>query len=88
MTVGMLRLPDTGDSQTVEDQMDAFAAEIETKLTQTALRGILPSIKTFAYDGTPLMGEVEDDDGNTHAEIHIAWRIGYATLEGSPGSLL
>lgn len=85
--VGMLRLPGTGDTYTVEDKMDAVAAEIETKLTQSILRGSVPSIQSLTLSST-VMEVIEDGDGSYHAEVRLDWRVGYSTLEGSPGSLL
>jgi len=80
---GMLRLPGTGDTQTIEDKMDAVAAEIESKLTQSALRGIVPMIETLTLAGTG-MEVIPEDDGIDHAEVILSWRISYATEEGLP----
>lgn len=84
---GMLRLPGTGDTQTIEDKMDDVAAEIETKLTQTTLRAEVQQIQSLSLTNTS-MEVVEEEDGTMHAEVILSWRISYSTLEGSPGSLL
>jgi hypothetical protein len=85
--VGMLRLPGTGDTYTVEDRMDEVSAEIETKLTQSALRDSVPQVQSLSLVST-VMEVIEDGEGNYHAEVTTSWRVGYSTLEGSPGSLL
>lgn len=85
--VGMLKLPGTGDTYTIEDRMDAAAAEIESKLTQSALRGTVPSIGALTLAGTS-MEVVLEDDGIDHAEVILQWRISYATEEGSPETLI
>lgn len=84
---GMLRLDGTGDTQTIEDQMDAVAAEIETKLTQSALYAALPGVQSLSLAST-IMQVIQEIDGVDHAEVITSWRIGYATLEGSPDSLM
>lgn len=85
--VGMLRLPGTGDTYTIEDKMDALSAEIETKLTRSVLRDSVPSIQSLTLSSTS-MEVIEDEEGKYHAEVRLDWRIGYSTLEGIPGSLL
>jgi hypothetical protein len=84
---GMLRLPGTGDTYTIEDKMDECAAEIETKLTQSALRGEVAQVQTLSLVSTS-MEVVIEDDGVDHAEVITSWRIGYSTLEGSPETLI
>ena len=85
--IGMLRLPGTGDKESVEDKMDEVSAEIETKLTQSALRDSVPQIQSLSLVST-VMEVIEDGEGNYHAEVTLSWRVGYSTLEGYPGSLL
>lgn len=83
---GMLKLPGTGDTYTIEDRMDECAAEIEAKLTQSALRDEVP-IGTVALTSTS-MEVILEEDGIDHGEVILQWRIGYSTLEGFPGSLI
>jgi hypothetical protein len=83
---GMLLLPGTGDRETIEDQIDTLSAEVETKLTQSALRAELPQVQTLALVSTD-MELVEEEDGK-HAEVILSWRIGYSTEEGSPETLI
>ena len=84
---GMLKLPGTGDTYTIEDRMDECAAEIETKLTQSALRAELSQVQTLALVSTS-MEVILEDDGIDHAEVILQWRIGYSTEEGSPETLI
>jgi hypothetical protein len=84
---GMLRLPGTGDTYTIEDKMDEVAAEIETKLTQSALRAEVLQVQSVELAGTS-MEVVIEVDGVDHAEVILSWRIGYSTLEGSPETLI
>ena len=84
---GMLRLPGSGDTYTIEDEMDAVALEIETKLTQTALRATVPQIHSMFLKNTS-MDVVIEESSIDHAEIIMSYEINYATLEGSPGTLI
>ena len=84
--VGMLRLPGTGDTYTIEDRMDECAAEIETKLTQSAMRDEV-QIGTAALTSTG-MEVIIEEDGIDHAEVILSYQIGYTTQEGSPGSFI
>ena len=84
---GMLRLPGTGDTYTIEDRIDECAAEIETKLTQSALRAEVAQVQSLSLVSTSFEFP-EEDDGNYHAEVITSWRIGYSTLEGIPGTLI
>lgn len=84
---GMLKLPGTGDTYTIEDKMDAVAAEIETKLTQSALRAEIPQVQSLSLINTS-MDVILEDDGIDHADVILSWRVGYSTLEGFPDSLI
>jgi hypothetical protein len=84
---GMLRLPGTGDTYTIEDKMDEVAAEIETKLTQSALREEVMQVGSLALVSTS-MEVIIEEDGVDHAEVITSWRVGYSTLEGSPETLI
>lgn len=83
---GMLRLPGTGDTYTIEDRMDECAAEIETRLTQHALRDEV-QIGTMALTSTS-MEVILEEDGIDHAEVILSYQISYTTQEGLPGSLI
>lgn len=85
--VGLLRLPGTGDTQTIEDKMDAMAADIETKLTQTTLRAVVSKVETLTLVSTK-MDVIMEPDGVDHAELHQTWKVTYSTREGLPETLI
>lgn len=85
--VGLLRLPGTGDTQTIEDRMDTMAAEIETKLTRTALAATVPAVKGLSLIASR-MDVILEEDGIDHAELNLTWRVNYYTAEGSPETLI
>jgi hypothetical protein len=88
--VGMLRLPGTGDKESIEDRMDEVAAEIETKLTQDTLRAkvMVGSLEHISTSMAVIEGEGQDGQYTYHAEVTLSFRIGYSTEEGSPDSLI
>lgn len=91
--VAMLKMPGTGDgssmTETVEDRMDVVAAEIETKLTTTALGAIVSKAKTLELKSTAMEVVVNETDGSiSHAELTQTWAITYNTVEGAPETLI
>jgi hypothetical protein len=89
IVTGMLRLPGNGDTYTIEDRMDECAAEIEAKLTQSALRAEVAQVQSLELVSTGLEVIVEDfENGVNHGEVITSWRIGYSTEEGSPETLI
>ncbi len=91
--VGMLRMPGmgngTGDSETVEDRMDAMAAEIETKLTAATLTASVNKVKTVALQSSSMEIVVNEEDGTvSHAVLTQIWQVSYVTAEGSPETLV
>ena len=84
VSVGMLRLPGTGDTVTIEDKMDALAEEVETKLTNAVIRALLPGIGWIALDTTRMDVVVTEEIKPDHAEVTLAWNASYATEEGAP----
>ena len=91
--VGMLKMPGTGDgtsmAETVEDRMDAMAAEIETKLTITTLTAIVAKAKTLALQSTGMDVVTNEADGSiSHAELTQVWQVTYDTAEGAPETLI
>jgi hypothetical protein len=84
--VGMLRLPGTGDTQTVEDRMDALAEEVETKLTTAAVRGLI-AINSCSLVSTVMDVFIEEESVD-HAEIKLVYNIVYTTLDGAPSALI
>lgn len=85
--VGLLRLPGTGDTYTIEDKMDAVAAEIETKLTTSTLRAIVPRVQSVMLTSSN-MDVVIEEDGIDHAELNQTWSISYSTMEGLPEAFI
>ena len=85
--VGLLRLPGSGDTYTIEDKMDELAAEVETKLTRTALKTAVPKIHSLVLESTS-MNVVIEPDGVDHGEVHMAWKVSYANAEGAPSVLI
>lgn len=84
--VGMLRLPGTGDTQTVEDRMDALAEEVETKLTTAAVRGLV-AINSCSLVSTVMDVFIEEESVD-HAEVKLVYNIVYTTLDGQPSTLI
>lgn len=85
--VGLLRLPGTGDTYTIEDKMDAVAAEIETKLTTTTLRAAVSRVQSVMLVASK-MDVIMEEDGIDHAELNQTWRVSYSTLEGLPEAFI
>jgi hypothetical protein len=86
--VGMLRMPGNNDTETIEDRMDAMAEEIEGKLTNADLRATVPRIQFITLISTDMNVIIQDDDKIDHAELLQSWQVGYATVEGVPGTLV
>jgi len=91
--VGMLKMPGmgngTGDSETVEDRMDAMAAEIETKLTLSTVQAALAKVKTISLQTSGMEIVINEDDGSvSHAVLTQVWAVTYDTVEGSPETLI
>lgn len=85
--VGLLRLPGTGDTYTIEDKMDAVAAEIETKLTTATLRAAVSKVQSVMLVASK-MDVILEEDGIDHAELNQTWQVSYSTLEGLPESFI
>jgi hypothetical protein len=85
--VGLLRLPGTGDTYTIEDKMDDLAAEVETTLTRASLKVVVPKIQSLVLKSTS-MNVVIEPDGVDHGEVHMNWEVSYATAEGAPSVLI
>jgi hypothetical protein len=85
--VGMLRIANT-DTITIEDKMDVMALEVETKLTNAAIRAVLPGIESLAITSTSLDLIVTDDDAIDHAEVTITCEVICANAENAPSTIL
>jgi hypothetical protein len=86
--IGMLRLPGSGDTQTIEDKMDAMASDIETRLTYAALNATLTKVETFALESTNMDVVVDEEGAVDHAELTMIWRATYANNEGAPDTFI
>lgn len=84
--VGFLRLPGTGDTQSVEDRMDALAEEVETKLKSSALRAVV-AVKSCSLIST-VMDVFLEEESIDHAEIKMVYEVVYTTLDGFPEVLI
>ncbi len=86
--VGMLRLPGSGDTISIEDKMDALALEVESKLTFNALESTLSGVQTLLMQGTELDVVVSEDGAIDHAEVIINFEITCASAEDAPATIL
>lgn len=85
--VGLLKIS-AGETETIEDQMDAMSALIEQTLTEEQLHGTLPLVKELTLQSTQMDVILSTDDTISHAEVSTNWLIKYMTLEGVPETLL
>jgi hypothetical protein len=90
VVVGHLRMPGNTDTETIEDRMDAVAAEIETKLTFSTLQAVAGLSKLGSLDltSTEMTVVVDEQDAPDHAEVTLLFVAGYTTAEGSPATLI
>ena len=86
--IGMLKMPGNQDFITIEDQMDAMADEIESKLTNALIRSSLVHIGWLVLKETQMQVIVKDDDTISHAEVTQTWMASYATTEGVPDTMI
>lgn len=88
VVAGRLRLPGNNDTETVEDRMDALAAEVETTLTFAALVATLTQLKGLHLASTEMVVVLNDDDAPQYAEVTLSFTARYYTQEGSPATLI
>ena len=88
VVAGRLRLPGNNDTETGEDRMDALAAEVETKLTFTALIATLPLTKSLHLGATEMVVVTDEQDAPQYAEVTLQFTARYATAEGTPETLI
>jgi len=86
--VGMLRMPGNGDTQTIEDKMDAMTAELETKLSFSTLQAAVGAVKGMTLTGTTMEVVLTPEEAISHAEVTQVWQVDYYTADGSPEALL
>ena len=68
--------------------MDDIAAEIETKLTLTAVQTALPKVESFMLTDTRLELAVDQEENPSYGAVVMNYLISYATIEGTPGTLI
>ena len=90
VVVGHLRMPGNTDTETIEDRMDAVAAEIETRLTFSTLQAVsgLSKLGSLDLTSTEMNVVVDEQDQPDHAEVTLLFVAGYTTAEGSPATLI
>ncbi len=85
---GRLRLPGNNDTETIEDRMDALAAEVESRLSFSALLALLPQIKGIQLTNTEMVVVTDDQDSPQYAEVTLSFTARYATAEAAPETLI
>ena len=88
IVAGRLRLPGNNDTETIEDRMDALAAEVETTLTFAALLATLPQLKRLRLTNTEITVVIDDQEVPQYAEVTLSFVARYATAEGLPETLI
>lgn len=88
VVAGRLRLPGNNDTETVEDRMDALAAEVETKLTFSALLATLIQIKSLRLTSTEMVVVTDEQDAPQFAEVTLQFMARYFTAEALPETLI
>lgn len=85
---GRLRLPGNNDTETVEDRMDALAAEVETKLAFSALLPTLPLLKGLRLMNTDLAVITDETEAPQYAEVTLLYVARYVTADAAPATLI
>lgn len=85
---GRLRLPGNNDTQTVEDSMDALAAQVETTLTFAGVQASLAQLQALHLASTEMVVVTNEDAQPQHAEVTLAFVAEYYTQEGIPATLV
>lgn len=84
--VGMLRI--NNDNLEIEQIMDAFCLEVESKLISSNLRALVPQFESFSMVSTNLDIIVTEDDAIDHAEATMNFVVTCANSETSPSVLI
>lgn len=84
IVVGLIRIPSSGETETIEDRMDAVALKIESYVTEEALYDDLPALKTVDLVNSAMDVILNQDDKISHAEVTLTYKIVYTTMEGMP----
>lgn len=88
--VGMLRLPGSGDTQSIEDKMDAMANEIETMVTNATLRAVagMSQIESVSLGPATMDLAIDEENNVDHAELQMSFDVKYMVAEGAPETIL
>lgn len=85
VTRGRLRVIENEDD---EDRVNTLAAELETKLTHTALNTALSNkVRRFHLVSTDIDQAVEDDE-RVFLDVTLTWNIWIYTVHGSPETMV
>lgn len=88
IVAGRLRLPGNNDLETVEDRMDALAAEVESKLRFAALVAAVPLLHALRLVASDMTVVTDEQDAPQYAEITLQYLAAYATQEGVAETLI
>jgi len=85
-TIGRTRIT---DGESMEDALDAMAVEIETTLTDTALRTELSNDSVWlTLQSTSSDLAVEDDNEREYAQVSLGWEVRLYTDENLPETIV
>jgi len=84
IVAGRLKLPGNNDTETVEDRMDALAAEVETKLSFATLLATLTQLKGLRLTSTEMLVVTDEQATPQYAEVTLSFVARYATAEAAP----
>jgi hypothetical protein len=84
--VAMIRV--SNNFEEVEDRMDDLAVQIETLLTEDAMRAAWSMIVSVDLQSSAMDVMLNADEKIDHAELTLGFIVKYRTLDGAPESLI
>jgi hypothetical protein len=84
--VAMVRI--SNNFEEVEDRMDDLAVQIETLLTEDAMREAWAMIVSVDLQSSSMDVVLNADEKIDHAELTLGFIVKYRTLDGAPESLI
>jgi hypothetical protein len=84
--VAMLRV--SNNFEEIEDRMDDLAVQIETLLTEDAMRAASALIVSVDLQSSAMDIVLNTDEKIDHAELSLNYAVRYRTLDGAPESLI
>jgi hypothetical protein len=84
--VAMVRI--SNNFEEVEDRMDDLAVQIETLLTEDAMRAAWSMIVSVDLQSSSMDIVLNADEKIDHAELTLNFAVKYRTLDGAPESLI